>query len=311
MNSQEALDLLELQEGATKEQISSAFRKMAKKYHPDLNKDDPEAEAKFKKINEAQELLTNPKPQNNRNNQQNVNFQDIFATHFGGMPFGGRNQELHPVQIPTTVISVNLTFAESVLGCTKDITTDQFIHCSDCNGSGGHKLTDDCKYCSGQGNRQASFSRGNVVFMQPCDRCNGTGKQLKKCDACTGKGYIKKSGPVNLTIPGGLVNGCVLRTHGTMLQVSVESDPDMTLREADVVSTIELSLLEALKGVKRTVRTIKGEMNLKVPAKVKNKDSIVVHGYGVPSVNGSHIFDVRINYPENVDNIIELLENNK
>jgi DnaJ-class molecular chaperone len=311
MNTQEALKLLELQENATKEEIQSAFRKMAKKHHPDLNKDDPEAEAKFKKINEAHQLLTNPKPQNNRGNQENPGWQDIFNQHFGGMPFGGRNQHLHQVQVPTTVISVNLTFAESVLGCTKDIITDQYIHCADCNGTGGFKLADDCKYCNGQGNRQANFSRGNIVFMQPCDKCNGTGKQLKQCNPCSGKGYVTKNGPVNLTIPGGLVNGNVLRTHGTILQVSVESDPDMILREGDVVSTIELSLLEALEGTKRTVRTIKGEMSLKIPAKVKNKDNIVVHGYGVPSVNGSHIFDVRINYPENVDSLIELLENNQ
>jgi DnaJ-class molecular chaperone len=310
MNIQEALNLLNLQEGATKEEIQASFRKLAKKHHPDLNKDDPEAEAKFKKINEAKEFLINPKPQNNRNAQQNTGWQDIFYQHFGGMPFGGRNQELHPVQIPTTVISVNLTFAESVLGCEKNITTDQFIHCSDCNGTGGHKLTDDCKYCNGQGNRQANFSRGNVVFMQPCDKCNGTGKQLKKCDTCVGKGYSTKSGPVNLTIPGGVINGNVLRTHGTILQVSVELDSDMILKDGDVVSTLELSLLEALKGTKRTVRTIKGEMSLKIPAKVKNKDNIVVQGYGVPEAGGSHVFNIKVNYPESIENVIQFLENN-
>lgn len=306
MNSNDAYKLLELSPGASADEIQAAFRKMAKKYHPDRNKDDPNAENKFKEINSAYQLLTNPRPQHN-NHQENNNWQDIFQQHFGGMPFG-KNNQLRPVQIPVILVSVTLNFAESVIGCDKEVTIDRHIHCQDCKGSGQFILTDNCKYCNGQGHRQAGFSRGNVTFMQSCEHCMGAGKDLKKCDTCLGKGYSTSNGSVNLNIPGGLVNGNVLRTHGMILQVEVTPDPDMILREGDVVTTLELSLLEALKGTKKTVRTIKGEMNLKIPAKVKNKDNIVVQGYGVPSVNGSHIFDVKINYPENIDKLIEFLE---
>lgn len=307
MNSQEAYKLLELDQSSnpTKDDVQAAFRKMAKKYHPDKNKDDPTAEAKFKEINSAYQLLTNPRPQ--QNNQESHNWQDIFAQHFGGRP---NISNYHPVNIPVTVTSVTIDFAESVLGCTKEVIIDKHAHCSDCQGTGSFVLTDNCKHCKGAGSKQSNFTRGNVFFLQPCEHCKGTGKDLKKCDTCSGKGFFTKNGPVSLNLPGGLQNGMVLRTHEMMLQVTVLSDPDMVLREGDVVTTLELSLLDALKGTKKTVRTIKGEMNLKIPPKVKNKDNIVVQGYGVPNANGSHIFDIKVNYPENVDKIIEMLEVN-
>lgn len=308
MNSQEALKLLELDQNSnpSKEDINNAFRKMAKKYHPDKNKDDPAAEAKFKEINSAYQLLTNPRPQHNQ--QESRNWEDVFAQHFGGMPFNVGRSQLHTVQLPVVIVSVTLNFAESVLGCDKEVTIDRHFHCSDCKGAGQSILADDCKHCNGKGHKQANFTRGNVTIMQSCEHCSGIGKNLKKCDICSSKGYSTSNGSVTLNIPGGLVNGNVLRTHGMILQVEVISDPDMILKEGNVVTTLELSLLEALKGTKKTVRTIKGEMNLKIPPKVKNKDNIMVQGYGVPSVNGSHIFDIKVNYPENIDGLIQFLE---
>lgn len=314
MNSQEALNLLELDSNSnpSKDDIQAAFRKMAKKYHPDLNKDDPEAEAKFKKINEAKELLTNPKPQNRMHSGDdhgfNINIEDIINGF--GFNHGGRNQPLRPVQLPVVVIPVTINFAESVLGCDKSVVIDQHFHCQNCRGAGQIKKTDNCKYCNGQGAKQANFSRGNVMFMSACEHCNGSGKQLDKCETCLGKGFSTQNGSVTLNLPQGLVNGAVLRSNGVMLQITVLPDSDMKLEAQNVVTILELSLLEALKGTKKTVRTIKGDMNLKIPAKVKNKDNIVVHGYGVPQANGSHIFDVRINYPEDADSLINYLENN-
>jgi molecular chaperone DnaJ len=314
MNKIEALNLLELEQNSnpSESDIQTAFRKLAKKYHPDINKNDPEAESKFKKINEAKDYLLNPQPERNQMPGAggygfDINFQDIFAQNFGGMPFG-QNQQLRPVQLPTIVIPVTIDFSESVLGCDKNIVTDQHFHCQNCRGAGQIKQADNCKHCNGKGMKQAAFTRGNMTFMSACDVCNGVGKQLNKCDSCSGKGFTTQNGSVTLSIPGGVVNGAILRNHQMILQITVNSDPDMRLERENVITTLELSLLEALKGTKKTVRTVKGEMNLKIPPKVKNKDNIMVHGYGVPSAGGSHIFDVRINYPENVDNLIEFLE---
>ena len=308
MNSQEAYKILELSPGASAEEIKRSFKRLALKYHPDKNKDNQDAEDKFKKINSAYQLLTNPKAEAS---EDPGNWQDIFKQHFGGMPFNMRNHALHPVRLPNVIIPITLSFVESVVGCTKDVVADQYVHCSDCNGTGCFLLADTCKHCNGNGSVQANFTRGNVIFMQPCGHCTGTGKNLQKCETCTGKGYLSKNGPLNLTIPGGLVDGCILQGPGAMLNITVVPDDNMTLEEGNVVSNLNLSLLEAIKGTKRKVPTIKGEMNLKVPANIKNKDQITVHGYGVPRVNGSHIFNVKVHYPENTDKLIEFLENEK
>lgn len=311
MNTQEAFKLLELNNSASKEEINTAFRKMAKKYHPDINKDNPDAEVKFKEINSAYQLLTNPKANSGHHHSPNdnadwQNINDIFNQHFGG--FKKNNSNIHVVNLPPTSVAVNLTFVESVLGCDKVLNIDRNYHCADCSGSGAFKQADDCKLCKGSGHKQAGFSRGNVVFMTNCDVCKGTGKLLEICKPCSGKGYITKNEQTTLNIPGGVLDNVMLRTREIILHIRVAADPDMKLEEADVVSNIELSLLDAIKGIKLNVRTIKGDMKLKIPAGVKNKDVVVVQGYGVPSANGSHIFNVSVNYPENNAKLIEALE---
>lgn len=309
MNHSEALKLLELNNGATSEEINNAFRKMAKKYHPDRNKDNPDAELKFKEINTAYQFLNNPQSQQSHFSGHSggfdVNLQDIFNQTFGF----GRNpfQQVHNAA-PQSVSNITISFAESVLGVEKELEIDQNTACKNCNGNGAIKGNTDCGNCQGKGHKQANFSRGNVQFVESCQQCMGTGKNHTPCNACNQKGFSTSRGNIKIGIPGGVMDGNVLRIPGSLIRIHVESDPDMSVDgEGNVVSDVEISLLNALKGISKPVRTVKGEMNLKIPPKIKNGNSVQVHGYGVQG-KGSHIFNISVNYPENVEKLIMVLE---
>ena len=312
MNSQEAYKILGLEDGADKEAINNAFRQLAKKYHPDRNKDNPEAENKFKEINSAYQYLNNPQPEHNFSGSGSVNMQDFINQAFRNGGFGGFGgnpfQNMH--QVPHSVGYVTITFVESVLGVEKELEIDQNISCNDCQGNGFKQSGGDCGVCKGSGQKKADFSRGNMVFIQPCNKCHGTGKNLTPCNSCPNQcGYTTSKVSVKVGIPGGVVDGNVLRIPNGLIKISVAPDPDMSLVEGNVVSNIEISLLEALKGVSKKVRTVKGEMNLKIPSKIKNSNSVQVYGYGVNG-QGNHIFNVKVNYPENdkIEELIKILE---
>lgn len=311
MNHQEAYKLLELEQNTTdKDAINAAFRKMAKKYHPDRNKDDPNAENKFKEINTAYQLLSNPVPQQQNpfgnSGGFNVDLGDIFEQTFGR---GGFNPFQNVRQsAPQSVAETRISFADSVLGVEKELEIDQNIACKNCNGIGAIKEATDCTNCQGKGHKQANFSRGNVQFVESCQKCMGTGKNHTPCNVCNQKGFSTNKANLKIRIPGGVHNENVLRIPGSLIKINVESDPDMFLNEeGNVVSNIEISLLDALRGISKPVRTVKGEMSLKIPPNIKNGNSVQVLGYGVQG-QGSHIFNIRVNYPEDHGVIQELIK---
>ena len=307
MNTQEALKILELSPGASKEDIQAAFRKAAKTHHPDRNKDDPNAETKFKEINSAYQYLNNPQPERQSFNQNPfnqshgpVNISDFFPGFGGGNPFQN--------QIPASISTVSISFFDSVLGVEKDVEIIQNYPCNNCKGMGSIATVDICKRCNGAGQKQAGFSRGNMVFIEPCENCRGTGKNQNPCSTCNQQGFQSRNVTARVRIPGGVVNDNMLRIPGGALRILVASDPDMVLEGADVVSNINISLLDALKGTLKTVRTVKGDMNLKIPPLIKNSDSVKVSNYGVPEHNGSHIFNITVGYPDDTSKLIEFLE---
>jgi len=308
MNSQEAYKILELQPSATPEEIQAAFRKLAKKYHPDLNKDNPDAESKFKEINSAYQLLTNPSPrQQDFNNSVNINFQDLFNQAFGGNPFGGGFGGFGSNPAPIAPNNTTISFAESVLGVEKELEITQNQTCGVCHGNGSTSDVNNCNFCQGKGAKQASFSRGAMSFIEQCQKCKGTGKIQNPCKPCEEKGFTSIKMNKKIKIPGGVLNNNVLKIPGGFIKINVEADSDMRLEDGNVVSDINISLLEALKGTLKPVKTVKGEMNLKIPANIKNGNSVQVHGYGVEG-HGSHIFNISVNYPQDTQKLIELLE---
>ncbi len=236
-------EVLGVQKSATDADIKKAFRTMAKKYHPDMNPGNKEAEAKFKEVNEAYEVLSNPdkKAKYDQFGFAGVDpsygagnggagyggfggfdaggFGDIFDTFFGG-GFGGSSARSNaPRQGSDIEIVADLTFEEAAFGCKKEISFKRVELCPDCNGSGAKKGTSPevCPDCKGTGQvkRMQRTMLGNIMTSQPCSRCGGKGKTIKEhCPTCSGNGRIQKNKKIKLDIPEGIDHGQYLQKRG-------------------------------------------------------------------------------------------------
>jgi molecular chaperone DnaJ len=322
MNTHEACQLLGIPVNSPMEDAKAAFKKLAIQYHPDRNKD-PGAEDKFKEINTAFQFLekygTNP--------QNNIN-----TGGFGfNIDFGDLNQRMaqmfhqnfvinHPG--PPIVITISIPFEMSVLGGNKEITYNRLVKCANCI-DGKTKVP--CKKCNGTGKRKygGDFNGGFKPADDrelPCNGCTATGSTTYGiCKACNGSSKTQTSETFSIQIPPGVQNGNNLIMNGRgnyrimdlydalVIVINVEKDPDFILVGNDVISNVELSLLEALKGTKKSLRTIKGEKTLQFNPKIKNGDKIKVSGFGVPP-NGHHVYEITVNYPEDVSELINVLE---
>ena len=291
MNVQEACSLLGISIGASEEDVKKAFKKKAIEFHPDRNKETG-AEEKFKRVNEANQFLekngTNERP----NHFNNVNFSvedilrqqmnSVFNIHVNGQ--AQRRKQNH------ITITVDIPFSVSVLGGNQDISYERTVRCNNCDGS------------------------GKVPQM-----VIGAEEPDTQCTNCKGSGTTKQREHYTVAISPGFINGTkmVIRGKGhwfkdkvyddVVVQVKVVPDPEMRLEGVDVISSIELTLLEALVGCKKEVRTIKGNKTLTLKPKTRNGDNIRVNGFGVPN-NGSHIINVIVNYPDDITKLVECLE---
>lgn len=228
-------EVLGLSKGASDEEIKKAYRKMAKKYHPDLNKGDATAEQMFKDVNEAYSVLSDPQKKA-RYDQfghagvdpsygtgaggggfggfggMDFDVSDIFSSFFGGgFGGGGASRRNAPIQGEDREVRVNITFEEAVFGCSKEIKFNRIEKCEDCNGSGAAKGTspETCSNCSGTGQVrvQQRTPFGVMQTQKPCDRCSGKGKTIKNpCSKCSGSGFVRKQKDFTVTIPAGIDN---------------------------------------------------------------------------------------------------------
>jgi len=235
---------------ATEADIKSAYRKMAKKYHPDQNPGDKAAEAKFKEVNSAYEVLSDPGKKANYDRfgsadgpqfrgrpgggaggfgnmgGMQFDFGDLgdlgdfifnsFGGNFGGDMFGGARAGRGKMRGSDIHATVPLSFKESCLGCQKTVTYSRMERCSDCNGTGARGGTDveSCSYCAGSG-RVRNRGFGGLSMVTPCSACNGSGKQIKnKCGGCGGKGAVKRTVSYQVDIPAGIADGQTLNIAG-------------------------------------------------------------------------------------------------
>ena len=242
MEKRDYYEVLGVSKTATDKEIKSAFRRLAKQYHPDVNKA-PDAEEKFKEIQEAYAVLSDE----NRRKQydqfghaafqggagssqgfggfdfSDFDFSDIFSDIFGGgfggfsSGFGGfSNKANSKSKGRDKIINMNLTFEEAVFGCTKDIRLDLMDRCDECDGLGGHgEVT--CNRCGGRGvvEQQQRSILGTYITRTTCSECGGTGKTYKTvCSTCHGKGKIRKNKEISVKIPAGVDTGNQLRLSG-------------------------------------------------------------------------------------------------
>jgi len=237
-------EVLGVNKGASDDEIKKAYRKMAKEYHPDLHPGDKVAEAKFKEVGEAYEVLSDPQKKS-RYDQfghagvdpnfgggpgaggwggVDVDFGDIgdiFSSIFGG-GFGGgtrRQNPNAPRQGSDVGASVFISFEEAAKGCKKKVKVERVTTCSDCSGSGARRGTSPttCPVCGGSGmvNHQQRTPFGVMQTQSPCSRCQGRGRIIENpCPTCSGQGRVRKSGEVGINIPAGIDDGQVITIPG-------------------------------------------------------------------------------------------------
>lgn len=320
MNIQDACNLLGIEPGASKEEAKKAFRKKAAEYHPDKNQS-KDAEDRFKEINAAYQLIgkhgTTPQPFNV--SSEFYNHSEDFAEELRRrMNFHvnfGRPQYIKSEPI---IISSEIPFDISVLGGIKEIIYERIVKCENCTDGKVSSNKVICSKCGGRGHRKY----GSDDRELPCTTCSATGYIISNsvCDKCQGSGTLKSVETLKVTIPPGVESGVRLILKGkgnynpsfniydnVIVVISVIPDHDMQLSGGDVISVIEINLLEALQGTKRKVRTVKGEKTLVIKPKTRHRDTIRVAGFGVPPMGG-HTIVINVSYPDNVDNIIEVLK---
>jgi len=235
-------EVLGVNKGASEEELKKAYRQLAKKYHPDMNPDNKESEAKFKEANEAYEVLSDKEKRGRYDQFGHAGtdpngfgggggfggfggfegdvggFGDIFDMFFGGGGGGGRRRG-GPQKGADLKYEMEIEFEEAAFGVKKDVTIARNENCSECKGTGAKpgSRVDTCKTCGGVGEVRYTQNTllGKVVNVRPCDECRGTGKQIKdKCSSCYGKGTVKKNRKISLDIPAGVDNGSVIPLRG-------------------------------------------------------------------------------------------------
>ena len=241
-NKRDYYEVLGLQKGASEEEIKKAYKKLARKYHPDMNPGDKEAEEKFKEVNEANEVLSDPEKKarydqfgfagvdpsygagagGGYGGGMDFDFGDLgdlFGSFFGGGFGGSRANPNAPQRGESLRTSVNITFEEACFGCEKDVIIERVEPCDECRGSGCEKGTtaEVCSECGGRGvvQRRQQTPLGFMSSSSPCPKCGGRGKIIHKpCKTCGGRGQVRKRKTIKVSIPAGIDNGQTISLRG-------------------------------------------------------------------------------------------------
>lgn len=302
MNLKDAYSILEIPQGTSPEDAKKKYRELTKKLHPDVNKE-PDAEAKFKKINEAYQVVSTGKGTD----------RELRAPR-QQHPFGRHFVQAEPINLSTTI-----SFKESVLGCSKELKFNRTAKCKPCNGNGETGVNNGCPKCGGQG--QVVGRQGNIIIVQTCDKCFGK-TNVVDCPACSGNGLVQTEASMSVTIPAGRQNGDILRLLGmghycgnfgpmeqysdAFLRINVISEPGLSLDGANVVSILQISLLEALQGCQKTINTIDGYKEIEVKSLSRNKEEVIIPKMGVNRFGDQRVI-LDVKYPDNSTYLINIL----
>lgn len=334
MNKKDYYEILGLTKDATTNDIKSAYRRLAKKYHPDINKE-ANAEEKFKEVQEAYAILSDESKrrqydqfghaafdQNGGAGGFNGGFQgfggfddvdlgDIFGNMFGSsFGFGGSRGSTNRRERGTdTVIKMHLSFEEAVFGTEKDIKLDVTETCDDCSGKGGfdEKTCPDC-HGSGTITQEQRTILGSFLTKTTCSTCSGKGKTYERtCSHCHGKGTVRNNKTISVKIPSGVDTGNQLRISGKgnagknggpngdlYIEFSVE-EHDFYVREGDdIYLEVPITITEAIQGCKKEIPTIYGNVRVNIPAGSSTGEKQRLRGKGIDNISNHHKGDMYI-----------------
>lgn len=318
-------EVLGVSKTASDADIKKAFRALAKKYHPDMNPGDKEAEAKFKEAQEAYAVLSDPDKKKQYDQFGHAAFDgaggaggfdfsgmdmgDIFGDIFGDFFGGGSRRRANdgPMKGQNLRTSVRITFEEAVFGCEKEIEMVLKDECKTCHGSGAKPGTnpETCSKCGGKGKvvfTQQSFF-GTVQNVQTCPDCNGTGKIVRdKCTDCRGTGYIASKKKIQVSIPAGIDNGQSVRIRDKgepginggprgdlLVEVVVSRHPVFQRQDMNIYSTAPLTYAQAALGGEIRINTVDGDVLYEVKPGTQTDTRIRLKGKGIPSLRNKSV----------------------
>lgn len=318
-------EVLGVSKTASDADIKKAFRALAKKYHPDMNPGDKEAEAKFKEAQEAYAVLSDPDKKKQYDQFGHAAFDgaggaggfdfsgmdmgDIFGDIFGDFFGGGSRRRANdgPMKGQNLRTSVRITFEEAVFGCEKEIEMVLKDECKTCHSSGAKPGTnpETCSKCGGKGKvvfTQQSFF-GTVQNVQTCPDCNGTGKIVRdKCTDCRGTGYIASKKKIQVSIPAGIDNGQSVRIRDKgepginggprgdlLVEVVVSRHPVFQRQDMNIYSTAPLTYAQAALGGEIRINTVDGDVLYEVKPGTQTDTRIRLKGKGIPSLRNKSV----------------------
>lgn len=328
MSKRDLYQILGVDRTATEEDIRKAYRKLARKYHPDVNKE-PDAEQKFKEVKEAYEVLSDPQKRAQYDRfghadttggfggssagstgfETDFGFGDIFDMFFGG---GRRNNPDAPRQGADLEYRLQIDFKDAVFGKNVDVVIPRMDTCDQCHGSGAKPGThpEDCSACHGTGQTEVVQNTpfGRIVNRRVCHACSGVGKVIKeKCPTCAGSGKVNRKKKINVKIPAGIHEGAQLRISGEGepginggppgdLYITIFVKPhDVFKREGDdLVCELPITFSQAALGDELLVPTLNGRTRLKIPAGTQTGTEFRIPGKGVPRLRGYGEGDLRV-----------------
>ncbi len=319
-------EVLEIGREATDTDIKKAYRKLAKQYHPDVNPEDKSAEAKFKEVNEAYEVLSDPQKKVRYDQYGHAGVDpnsfggagagfgdfdfggigDIFESFFGGGGFGRSSRGRSGPQRGADIkYSMQLTFEEAAFGVQKEISISRHENCSNCSGTGAKPGTspETCKHCNGTGQVQYKQSTpfGQFVNVKTCDVCRGEGKIITNpCPDCNGKGKVKKTVKRTIDIPAGIDDGQTISMRGegepgskggpagdVYITVAVKPHAIFKRQGNDVVCEMPITFVQAALGAELEVPTLDGKVKYSIPEGTQTGSIFRLKSKGIPYLRGN------------------------
>ncbi|MDO5718804.1 MAG: molecular chaperone DnaJ [Tissierellia bacterium] len=318
-------EILEVEVTATHDEIKKSYRRLAKKYHPDLNPDDEEASERLKEINLAYEVLSDPNKRSKYDtygdaifdNAGNAGggfggFDDIFGSIFNDF-FGGYDRQSsanRPYKGEDISMYLNIEFNEAVFGCEKEVNIRRREECKTCDGSGAKPGTEKkrCQTCGGSG--QVSFTQespfGRFVRRSSCPDCEGTGEVIEeKCDDCRGEGFVIKNKKINVKIPEGVDNDSVIRVSGEghcgvnggsygdlYIGIRVKEHEFFERHGLDIFYELPLRFAQMTLGDEIEVPLLDGVEKFEIPAGTQSGTVFKLKGKGIKSPRANRVGDI-------------------